>query len=92
MKKYFSFFWVRFAATLQYRAAAAAGVCTQFAWGLSDPAAVPGLLPGGSLRLSHGIFPAFFLRLAAAGFPLAVHAVVPGGGFVRRRHQRRRGL
>ncbi len=52
MKKYFSFFWVRFAAALQYRAAAAAGVCTQFAWGFltlllyrafyrADPSAFP---------------------------------------------------
>ena len=52
MNKYFSFFWVRFAAALQYRAAAAAGVCTQFAWGFltlllyrafyrADPSAFP---------------------------------------------------
>lgn len=52
MKKYFSFFRIRFANTLQYRAAAAAGVATQFAWGFlelllfrafyeSNPAAFP---------------------------------------------------
>ena len=33
MKKYLSFFRIRFAAGLQYRAAAWAGVSTQFAWG-----------------------------------------------------------
>lgn len=33
MKKYFSFFRIRFLAGLQYRAAAWAGVATQFAWG-----------------------------------------------------------
>ncbi len=33
MKKYLSFFKIRFAAGLQYRAAAWAGVSTQFAWG-----------------------------------------------------------
>ena len=33
MKKYLSFFRVRFLTGLQYRAAAAAGVATQFAWG-----------------------------------------------------------
>lgn len=33
MKQYFTFFRIRFAASLQYRAAAWAGVATQFAWG-----------------------------------------------------------
>lgn len=33
MKKYLSFFRIRFAAGLQYRAAAWAGIATQFAWG-----------------------------------------------------------
>lgn len=33
MKKYLSFFRIRFAASLQYRAAAWAGIATQFAWG-----------------------------------------------------------
>ena len=33
MKKYLSFFKIRFIAGLQYRAAALAGIATQFAWG-----------------------------------------------------------
>ena len=33
MKKYFTFFKIRFQATLQYRTAAWAGVATQFVWG-----------------------------------------------------------
>lgn len=33
MKKYLAFFKMRFIAGLQYRAAAAAGILTQFAWG-----------------------------------------------------------
>ena len=33
MKKYLSFFRIRFLAGLQYRAAAWAGISTQFAWG-----------------------------------------------------------
>ena len=33
MRKYLSFFRIRFLAGLQYRAAAWAGVATQFAWG-----------------------------------------------------------
>lgn len=52
MKKYFSFFRIRFNAGLQYRAAALAGVATQFAWGFmtimlfrafykADPVAFP---------------------------------------------------
>lgn len=52
MKKYLSFFKMRFTTILQYRAAAAAGVVTQFAWGglellayrafyQSNPAAFP---------------------------------------------------
>jgi ABC-2 type transport system permease protein len=52
MKKYISFFRIRFSNSLQYRAAALAGVATQFAWGIlnillfkafyeSDPAAFP---------------------------------------------------
>ena len=32
MKKYLSFFRIRFIAGLQYRAAAWAGIATQFAW------------------------------------------------------------
>ncbi len=33
MKKYWAFFRLRFAMGLQYRAAAAAGIVTQFFWG-----------------------------------------------------------
>ena len=33
MKKYLSFFRLRFSMGLQYRAAALAGIATQFAWG-----------------------------------------------------------
>lgn len=36
MKKYFSFFRLRFAMGLQYRVAALAGVATQFFWGLME--------------------------------------------------------
>lgn len=36
MKKYLSFFRVRFITGLQYRAAAAAGVATQFVWGFME--------------------------------------------------------
>lgn len=52
MKKYLSFFRIRFSNTLQYRAAAYGGIATQFAWGFmrilmfrafyeADPAAFP---------------------------------------------------
>ena len=52
MKKYLSFFRIRFTNSLQYRAAALAGIVTQFAWGIlelllfrafyeTDPAAFP---------------------------------------------------
>ena len=51
-RKYFSFFRIRFSAGLQYRAAALAGIATQFAWGCleilmfeafwrSDPSSFP---------------------------------------------------
>ena len=36
MKKYLSFFKLRFVMGMQYRAAALAGVCTQFFWGLME--------------------------------------------------------
>lgn len=36
MKKYLSFFRIRFNTGLQYRAAAAAGICTQFFWGMME--------------------------------------------------------
>lgn len=36
MKKYLSFFRMKFLAGLQYRAAAAAGIATQFAWGFME--------------------------------------------------------
>ena len=36
MKKYFSFFRLRFAMGLQYRIAALAGISTQFFWGLME--------------------------------------------------------
>lgn len=56
MKQYLSFFRIRFVAGMQYRAAAWAGVATQFAWGgmnillywafyRSDPAAFPMTMP-----------------------------------------------
>jgi ABC-2 type transport system permease protein len=52
MKKYFSFFKIRFKAGLQYRTAAIAGIITQFFWGFmylmmykafyaSDPSSIP---------------------------------------------------
>lgn len=36
MKKYRAFFRIRFLNSLQYRAAALAGVSTQFAWGFME--------------------------------------------------------
>lgn len=36
MKKYLSFFRLRFVMGLQYRAAALAGIVTQFAWGFLE--------------------------------------------------------
>ena len=36
MKKYLSFFRMRFLMGLQYRAAAAAGIVTQFTWGFME--------------------------------------------------------
>ena len=36
MKKYLSFFRLRFAMGLQYRTAAIAGMSTQFAWGFME--------------------------------------------------------
>ncbi len=36
MKKYLSFFRLRFAMGLQYRTAALAGIITQFAWGFME--------------------------------------------------------
>ena len=33
MKKYLSYFQMRFNTMLQYRASAIAGICTQFFWG-----------------------------------------------------------
>lgn len=36
MKKYLSFFRLRFAMGLQYRTAALAGITTQFAWGFME--------------------------------------------------------
>ena len=37
MKKYISFFRLRFAMNLQYRVAALAGIVCQFAWGEYEP-------------------------------------------------------
>ena len=36
MKKYMSFFQIRFSMGLQYRTAALAGIVTQFAWGFME--------------------------------------------------------
>ena len=45
MKKYISFFKIRFSMGLQYRTAALAGVVTQFAWGsVSDESVCNGFL------------------------------------------------
>jgi ABC-2 type transport system permease protein len=76
MKKYLSFFRIRFVSGLQYRAAAWAGVATQFAWGFlyillfcafyqADPAAFP--VPFSSL-VSYVWLQQAFLTLFASWF------------------------
>lgn len=76
MKKYVSVFRIRFLHSLQYRAAALAGVATQFAWGfmellafrafyLSDPAAFP---MGFSELTSYIWLQQAFLAMAAVWF------------------------
>lgn len=76
MKKYFSVFRIRFLNTLQYRAAAIAGIATQFAWGfmeilafrafyVSDPAAFP---MGFSQLASYVWLQQAFLAMAALWF------------------------
>lgn len=44
MKKYISFFWLRFSMGLQYRTAAAAGIVTQFFLGGYGDSGVQGIL------------------------------------------------
>lgn len=80
MKKYISFFRLRFSMGLQYRTAAAAGIVTQFFWGAmeilvyrafyeADAAAFPMSLRGGG-----------DLYLAAAGVFGCVWGLDHGGG------------
>ena len=59
MKKYFSLFRMKFINGLQYRAAAAAGVATQFAWGIMEI-----LLFAAFYRADPGAFPMTFPRTA----------------------------
>lgn len=60
MKKYLSFFRVRFLTGLQYRAAAAAGIATQFAWGFLSL-----LLYSAFYRAGYKDFPLPFESLSA---------------------------
>lgn len=60
MKKYLSFFRIRFLTGLQYRAAAAAGIATQFAWGFLTL-----LLYSAFFRSGSGRFPLPFESLSA---------------------------
>lgn len=89
MKKYLSFFRIRFTNTLQYRAAAWAGVCTQFAWGFmnllmysafykSNPAA----FPMGFSQLSSYIWlqQAFLALFAAWFFDNEIFSLIRDGG------------
>ena len=66
MKKYLSFFRLRFITGLQYRTAALAGIATQFFWGAmeiltfrafyqSDPASFPMTLQATSSYIVHGL-------------------------------------
>ena len=67
MKKYLSFFRLRFLHGLQYRTAAVSGIVTQFVWGAMEIFTVPGFLSGGSYVISHDLSGAVDLRLASAG-------------------------
>ena len=64
MKKYWSFFRMRFLGSLQYRAAAWAGIATQFAWGFMQLLMYRAFYEAG---IPDGVFPAGNVYLAAAG-------------------------
>ena len=78
MKKYLSFFRMRFLMGLQYRAAAAAGVVTQFTWGFMEL-----LVFRAFYQADASAFPMSFegchqLYLAAAGIFGIVHGMDDG--------------
>ena len=60
MKKYLTFFTIRFTTRLQYRAAAAAGMATQFAWGFMNI-----LMFSAFYRANPAAFPMGFDQLAS---------------------------
>ncbi len=60
MKKYFSYFRIRFINSLQYRTAACAGIATQFVWGFMEI-----LLFSAFYRENQNIFPMEFSALAS---------------------------
>lgn len=60
MKKYFSFFRIRFSAGLQYRAAAWAGISTQFFWGMMNI-----LMYHAFYRSGQNVFPMAFDQLTS---------------------------
>lgn len=66
MKKYLSFFRLRFSMGLQYRVAAFAGLVTQFAWGGMLILAYRAFLPGGPQCLPHDLSGDGYICLAAA--------------------------
>lgn len=76
MKKYLSFFRIRFINGLQYRAAAYAGVATQFAWGTLELLAFAAFYPRRPSRIPDGIFSAFVVYLAPASVLGLVYDVV----------------
>lgn len=89
MKKYLSFFRIRFTTALQYRAAAWAGVSTQFVWGFmkilmfqafyrSDPAAFP--MEFSQLCSYIWLQQAFLALFAFWFFDNDVFEIITGGG------------
>ncbi len=69
MKKYFSFFRLRFAMGLQYRVAALAGIATQFAWGFMQIMVFHAFYQTDASAFPMTFFSCCLLCMAAAGIP-----------------------
>ena len=76
MKKYLSFFRLRFITGLQYRTAALAGIATQFFWGAME------ILTFRACLFSHDAAGHKLLYLDTAGISGAVHGLEYGSGII----------
>ena len=78
MIKYQSLFKIKFISGLQYRAAAWAGILTQFTWGFLEILMFKAFYEVNPTAFPHGLYESRFLCLAPASITSVVYYLVLG--------------